>query len=191
MICRELHLLLFAIGLSHPASKNIYCEIDEKLQKWYKFMDIALVKVLPLSVIVTKSMTCFIMYSTTDSVNVFELPIPGRWWEWEWTWTNRKKTLSPFNFWKYFNSGSRLIGKIRTVTWSHVQSNTFSYWTSFLRHFMDWFSKWDPYACWYGWRKTLNVPWIWSMKKLHPRKIDQKSQRISPKPSNFIMMESS
>lgn len=74
--------LQYSVGLTHPVSKAIYVEIDEKLQKWYKFLDIALVKVLPLSVIVTKSMACFIMYSTTDSVNVFELPIPGRWWAW-------------------------------------------------------------------------------------------------------------
>lgn len=52
-------------------------EIDEKLQKWYKILDFALIA-MTIGVIMMKSTTRFITYFTTDlSVDAFELPIPS------------------------------------------------------------------------------------------------------------------
>lgn len=67
-------------GLSCPSSKIIYVKIDENLEKWYKILDIALVKIFPISVVALKSTACFIMYFANNlDCNALELPIPGIW----------------------------------------------------------------------------------------------------------------
>lgn len=68
-------------GLSNPASNKIYMKLDQNLHKCFEILEKALAKVLPIVAIMTKFVTCFIVYSATDlGAEAFELPMPGRWW---------------------------------------------------------------------------------------------------------------
>lgn len=68
-------------GLLNPASNKIYMKLDQNLQKCFEILEKALAKLLPIVAIMTKFVTCFIVYSATDlGTEAFELPMPGRWW---------------------------------------------------------------------------------------------------------------
>lgn len=79
-VCRSNLFIINFVGLVHPVSKAVYVEIDEKLEKCYKILDIIITKVIPIGGVVSKFIACFVVYFTTDSGNnAFELPIPGTW----------------------------------------------------------------------------------------------------------------
>lgn len=64
-------------GLQNPTSKTIYNEIDEKLRKWFRFLNIAMVEVTPIAVTVPMFTAGYFAYFFTDLGNeAFVLPFP-------------------------------------------------------------------------------------------------------------------
>lgn len=54
-----------------------YVEINQKIEKWCKIIELITVKVSPLTVVIPKLITSFFDYFTTDlGSEAFELPTP-------------------------------------------------------------------------------------------------------------------
>ena len=64
-------------GLDNSESQGLYTETSQKVAKWIKIVDIALVKITPTLTILPASIVSFFIYFTTDlGDSAFQLPFP-------------------------------------------------------------------------------------------------------------------
>lgn len=70
--------LIFCIaGLLNPTPKIKYDEINHKIEKWCKIIDLVTIKISPPTVFLPKLIIGFFNYFTTDLQNdAFKLPNP-------------------------------------------------------------------------------------------------------------------
>lgn len=64
-------------GLQNEASKAIYVEVNDRIEKWSQIVHFVLVNVSIPFLILPKYLVSFYLYYTTDMGNdAFELPLP-------------------------------------------------------------------------------------------------------------------
>lgn len=66
-------------GLKHPESRALYIESSQKVDKWIRILDVALLRVTPTLAILPAVISSFITYFTTDLGNA-ALELPGPMW---------------------------------------------------------------------------------------------------------------
>lgn len=67
------------VGLEHPESQKLYTESSQKIEKWIKILNVALMKISPALTIWPAVITSLITYFTTDLGNA-ALELPGPMW---------------------------------------------------------------------------------------------------------------
>lgn len=77
LFSNEQFIKLRILGLKNPSSQTIYFEIDDKLRKWFRFLNIFMVQMSPVAVTLPMFVTGIFAYHFTDlGRDAFALPFP-------------------------------------------------------------------------------------------------------------------